>query len=187
MKIKRLHSLGLKFAMLPILAFLLPIGCTAKDDPNVIFLSQKENGYGKVMKDSIVSIMLNSKSLTCTLQSKNPADSLRQDTICSVPKDFHTVVKYLFFNEENFKSNETVYGKFTSWACLSFSGKKKQILYLELDFGLSKWRLLNGDKKIICSCDMKENNKQFLHLVRLFFPKDKTLKILDDNINAFKN
>lgn len=179
-----MHSLGLKFAMLPLLAFLLPIGCTAKDDPNAVFLSQKENGYGKVMKDSVVSIMLNSKGIACTLQSKNPADSLREDTICVIPKDFHAVVKYLFLNEKNFESNDTVYGKFSSWAQFCFYGKKNRVLYLELDFGLSKWRLLNGEKKMICSCDMKETNKQFLHLVRLFFPKDKTLKILDDNINA---
>lgn len=176
----------MRFALLSFFAVLLPMGCTAKNDPNAIFLSQKEDGYGKVIKDSIASIMLNPKSVTCTLQSKSPTDSLRQDTVCIVPKDFHTVVKYLFFDERNFKSDDTVYGKFTSWACFTFNGKKKQTLYLELDFGLSKWRLLNSEKKQICSCDMKENNKQFLHLVRILFPNDKTLKILHENIYASK-
>lgn len=184
---KRSSSLIGKFAVLSFLAVLLPMGCSAKDDPNAIFLSQKENGYGKAIKDSIASIMLNPKSVKCTLQSKNPTDTLRQDTVCVVSKDFHSVVKYLFFDENNFKSDDVVYGKFIPWACLTFEGKKKQTLYLELDFGLSKWRLLNSEKKQICSRDMKENNKQFLHLVRLLFPQDKTLKVLQENFNAPKN
>lgn len=186
---RTLHSRSLigRLALLFLFVICLQMGCTAKTDPNAIFLSQKENGYGKAIKDSIASIILNSKSIKCNLQSKNPLDTLRQDSVCVVSKDFHSVVKYIFFNEENFKSDDVVYGKFIPWACLTFYGKKKQTVYLELDFGLSKWRLLNSGKKQICSRDMKEGNKQFLHLVRLLFPQDYTLKILNENINASKS
>ena len=33
--------------------------------------SQKDNGYGKVINDSIVAIIFDAKKVTCELQSKN--------------------------------------------------------------------------------------------------------------------
>ena len=150
------------------------------------FESQKEDGYGKVINDSIASIMFKAKSITCELQSQNPADTLRTDTLVSVPTKMHPVVFYLFFNKDNFQSSDTVYGKFETWACFKFEAKKKQTVFLELDFGLKKWRLLDANKKVICAQDMKENSAQFLHFTRLLFPKDLTLRLLNDNLKAVK-
>lgn len=167
-------------------AFTLCTSCDAfpKKDANSFFLSQKENGYGKVIKDSVASIMFNARSITCELQSKNPTDSLRQDSVTIVPKKLHSVVKFLFFNKDNFKSSDTVYGIFHSWACYKFEARKKQIVYLELDFSLKKWKLLDANKRLICTQDMKENSSQFLHFTCLLFPKDSTLKLLNDNLKA---
>lgn len=169
-------------------AFTMCTSCVAspRKDIKHILESQKETGYGKVMKDSIASIILDAKNVTCKLQSKNPSDSLRQDTVCHIPAKMQTIVQYLFFDEHNFQSDDSVYGKFETWVCFKFEAKKKQTVYLEMDFGLKKWRLLNGDKKQICSQDMKENNTQFLRLARLMFPKDKTLNLLNDNLNIKK-
>lgn len=169
-----------------LIVFTMCTSCNAfpKDELKNIFESQKENGYGEMVKDSIASIMLDTKSVTCELQSKNPADTLRQDTVTKVPSKMHTVIQYLFFNEKNFQSNDTVFGYFDSWACYKFEAKKKQIVYLEMDFSLRKWRLLDKNKKIICESDMKENSMQFLHFTRLLFPKDKTLELLNHNLSA---
>ena len=38
-------------------------------------------GYGKVINDSIVAIIFDAKKVTCELQSKNPSDITRNDTI----------------------------------------------------------------------------------------------------------
>ena len=57
-------------------------------------------------------------------------------------------------------------------------------MYLELDFGLKKWRLLNSYQDIVAIGDMKENNLQFLRFVRLLFPEDITLNLLYNNFNS---
>lgn len=172
--------------LLTVLTMCTSCMASPKDGIKNIFESQKENGYGKVMKDSISFVMFNTKRIVCELQSKNPADTLRQDTVMVVPSKMHAVVQFLFFDEKNFQSNDTVYGKFDSWVCYKFEARKKQAVYLELDFGLRKWRLLNDQKKQIYAFDMKENSRQFLHLTRILFPEDKTLKLLDDNLNVKK-
>lgn len=157
------------------------------DDIRSLILSQKEDGYGKVMKDSIANIIMDAKQVTCHLLSQNPLDSLREDTVRNLPKGAETILQYLFFNKSNFTGNKTVYGQFTPWARYTFQAKKKRTVHLELDFGLSKWRLLNHDMKEICMQDMKECNGQMLHLVSLLFPKDKTLNMLINNLNLKDN
>jgi len=155
-----------------------------KEDVKSFFESQKEEGYGKVINDSVATIMLNAKNITCELLSKNPADTLRHDTVAVVPAKMHGVVQYLFFNKENFESEDTVYTKFETWAVYKFEAKKKQIVFLELDFSIRKWRLLDANHKLICAQDMKSTSSQFLHFTRLLFPKDMTLTLLNDNLKA---
>lgn len=187
MKKKILNRLTMKGACL-FIALTFCMSCDAspktKMDAKLFFYSQKEDGYGKVMKDSVASIMFNAKSITCELQSKNPADSLRQDSVVIVPEKIQPIVQFLFFNKNNFQSSETVYGIFNSWACYKFEARKKQTVYLELDFSLKKWRLLDANKRLICTQDMKENNLQLLHFTRLLFPQDLTLKLLNDNFKT---
>lgn len=181
-----------RFLRIPLLLFvtsMLCVSCSASPRNREIknmFESQKEDGYGKVLNDSIASIVLDARKITCELQSKNPSDTSRTDTVAVVPSRFNAVMTYLFLDKENFKSDDTVYGGFQSWACYEFKLSKKKVVYLELDFGLRKWRLLDKNKKQICMQDMKKNNMQFLRFTRMLFPQDKTLKILNDNLSAIK-
>lgn len=171
-----------------LIVFTMCTSCNAspKNEVKDIFDSQKELGYGKVMKDSIASIIFEAKNVTCELQSKAQADTLRQDSIAKVPAKLVPTLQYLFANPDNFQSNDTIFTKFDSWACYKFEAKKKQVVYLELDFGIRKWRLLDSKKKTICGSDMKENNKQFIYFTRVLFPKDKTLELLNNNLKAAK-
>lgn len=171
-----------------LIVFTMCTSCSAcsKKGAQDLLCSQKELGYGKVMKDSIASIIFEAKSVTCELQSKNPADTLRQDSIIKVPSKYIPTLQYLFANPDNFQSNDTVFAKFNSWVCYKFEAKKKQVVYLEMDFGIRKWRLLDSKKKVICGSDMKENNMQFIYFTRLLFPKDKTLELLNNNLKAIK-
>ena len=134
--------------------------CNAEPPTDIrdLIKAQKANGYGKVINDSIADIIMNPKLVNCQLVSKNPTDSLRQDTLRTLSKGMETVLIYLFFNEENFKGNQTVYGNFIPWVRFTFNAKKKRTVYLELDFGLAKWRLLDKDKKVFCMQDMKVQN-----------------------------
>lgn len=169
-----------------LIVFTVCTSCKAspKNEMKDILNSQKELGYGKVMKDSISSIIFETKNVTCELQLKAQADTLRQDSIAKVPAKLIPTLQYLFANPDNFQSNETVFSKFNSWVCYKFEAKKKQVVYLEFDFGIRKWRLLNSKKKTICAFDMKENNMQFIYFTRILFPKDKTLELLN---NSLKN
>ena len=160
--------------------------CTAsgKKELKAILTANKDDGYGKVMKDSVADIILDARHIICQLQSKAQEDTLRQDTVCSLPSKAIPIVQYLFFDSDNFKSDNVVYGMFESWACFKIEASKKRAVYLELDFGLGKWRLYDKDKKQICQQDMNENRMPFIHLTRLFFPNDVTLRILYNNLKA---
>lgn len=171
-----------------LIVFTMCTSCNASPNSEIkkLFDTQKELGYGKVVKDSVASIIFNAKTVTCELQSKNPVDTLRQDSISKVPEALESTLQYLFFNPENFQSNDTVFGNFNSWVCYKFEAKKKQIVYIEMDFGIRKWRLLDSKKKVICGSDMKENNIQFIFFTKLLFPKDMTLELLNNNLKTIK-
>lgn len=175
-------------SLIMLITFTMCTSCIAspKNEIKTLIEITKDDGFGKVMKDSISNIIFESKRIVCELQSKSPEDSLRQDSVIVIPSKLISVVQYLFFDVNNFKSNDVVYGKFDSWVCYKFESRKKQILFLEIDFGLSKWRLLDKNKTQICMQDMKENNLQFIRLTRLLFPKDKTLNMLYNNLNKQK-
>lgn len=162
------------------------IGCTAsgKKQMQLFYESEKDNCFGKVINDSLANIILNAKRLTCELVSKSPEDIERSDTTRVVPKNMIPITQFLFFDINNFKSNDVVYGQFVTWAYLKFESRKHRTVYLHLDFGLCKWKLLDKEKNVICTMDMKENNMQFLRFLRLMFPYDKTLNILYNNLTS---
>lgn len=171
-----------------LIVFTMCTSCNAspKSEMRKILESQKELGYGKVIKDSVASIIFDAKTITCELQPKVTVDSLRHDSILKVPEKLVSTLQYLFFNPDNFQSDETVFANFTSWVCFKFEAKKKQVVYLEMDFGIHKWKLLDSQKKLICQADMKECNMQFLYFTRVLFPNDKALEILNNNLKSIK-
>lgn len=173
-----------KNAVLFLLVLLLTSCATYKKSgaTNELVLKCDSTMYAKLLNDSIAGIVLNSNRVTCSLQSLNPIDTIRTDSIRTLPSDLSTIVKYLFFEPTNFKSNDIVYGNFSSSACYTFRTGNAQVVHLELDFGLKKWKLLDGDKKEVCISDMKNCNLFFLRLTRIIFPTDKTLDLLYNNL-----
>ena len=171
-----------------LIVFTMCESCNAspKKEFKKILETHKENGYGKVLPDSIANIMLDANKIMCELISKNPADTLRSDSVAKVPSLLRPIVKFLFFNEQNFRSNDIVFARFDPWVCYTFHAGKRAFVYLEMDFGLRKWRLLDKDRNQIYGADMKEINMQFLYLTRLLFPQDLTLKYLNDSLNAIE-
>lgn len=171
-----------KNAVLFLLALLLTSCATYKScATDELVLKCDSTMYAKILNDSIAGIVLKSNSVTCSLQSLNPIDTVRTDSIRTLPSDLSTIVKYLFFEPTNFKSNDIVYGNFSPSACYLFRTRDAQVVYWELDFGLKKWKLLDGDKKEICVSDMKTSNLFLLRLTRIIFPTDKTLDLLYNN------
>lgn len=139
------------------------------------------------LTDSITSIINTSENILCQLITLNPIDTTRVDSVKSVPCDLNPVIRFLLSDPRNFMSNEIVYGNFSPTVEYVFTSKKGQKICLALDFGLRKWRLLNVNKEILASADMKANNLQFLRVTRIIFPKDSTLEILNDNIISEQN
>lgn len=139
---------------------------------------------GWLVSDSIYDIVMNARSITCELQALNPLDTVRKDTVRTLSRKMIPVVQFLFSDSNNFKSNDIVYGHFSSLACYKFTSSKRRVVFLELDFGLRKWRLLSCDRSVLYTFDMKENYLQFLRLTRLCFPDDLTLELLYNNLTA---
>lgn len=149
---------------------------------NELVLKSDSTVYVNLLNDSIAGIVLNSNLVVCQLQSLNPIDSIRTDSVRTLPKNMNAVIKYLFFDPSNFRSNDIVYGRFSSSARYTFKTRHGQILYLDLDFGLKKWRLLDSNGNEICISDMKSSNLFFLRFTRLIFPNDMTLNLLYNNL-----
>lgn len=146
------------------------------------FILEKDSCYTKVINDSVANIIIGARTIVCELVNKNPVDSIRSDSVKILQRKISSIIQYLFFDPYNFRSNQIVYGDFSPSACIIFKATSKRVVYLDLDFGLKKWRLLDYNRNIIAISDMKENNLQFLRFIRLQFPKDITLKLMFDNL-----
>ena len=165
--------------------------CAKKDneakDLKTYLNVNKEKGFGCVLPDSISDIIISADRISCRLEAKSPEDTLRVDEcVVEIPNTLQPIVKFMFLNEQNFQSDNIVYGKFNPWAVYIFQKNKKEQVTLELDFGLSKWRLLDNGQQQIFGGDMKELNMQFLSITRMLFPDDITLNLLNDNLKFLK-
>lgn len=185
MKIKLLISI---FSA-SLITIMMSAGCktSSKKDYKQFFETNKEEGFGKVLSDSISNIIIDANKISCKLIKENCEDSISKQNFMEVPSKFCPTVKFLFLNEQNFQSNDLVFGQFAPWVEYVFYAKKKGRVKLELDFGLRKWRLLNQENEQIFGGDMKEMNMQFLYLTRLLFPNDEILNLLNEKIKYLKN
>lgn len=170
-----------------LLMMFICMSCTARSThKNLCYTIEKDSRvYAKIVNDSIAQIISEARTAACILKNRNPIDSTRNDSTINIQrKKVLPILQYLFFDPNNFKSNQIVYGNFSSSACITFKASSKKKVHLELDFGLKKWRLLNSHQDIVAIGDMKENNLQFLRFFRLLFPEDITLNLLYNNLNS---
>ena len=140
--------------------------------------------YANAVNDSITDIILRAKKICCKLQVRNLQDSTRTDTLKMMPRDLRNVFKYMILDPDNYKSNDIVYGLFSPSICYKICQSRRKYVYVEFDFGLRKWRLLDSKKEVLHTGDMKENNLQFLRFSRAIFPKDKVLRLLHNNLKS---
>ena len=148
--------------------------CSQKSETASAFSSSIDTCYKSFIPDSIVSIIAETKTVKMNIDS-SMSDPATNNMMYNCSKEVNSVVKYLLFDDENYRTDTLVKGHFTPWVQVTFEGKKKKSVYLELDFGLWKWRLLDSTKKVICIRDMGTNRKQFLRLVRTIYPSNKKL------------
>ncbi|HIT16445.1 MAG TPA: hypothetical protein IAA88_08715 [Candidatus Avimuribaculum pullicola] len=136
------------------------------------------------VKDSITEIILNFKKVECKLQGKNPKDTNRIEVKKKLPRKLNEVLRYILLDEDNYKSNDIVYGAFSSTIRYKIIQSRRIYVYAEFDFGLRKWRILNSKEEVLFQWDIKENNLQMLRFSRVVFPEDETLKILQNNLKS---
>lgn len=170
------------------LIILLGVSCfgSSKKDFHSIMETQKDSGYGKILTDSIVNIIVGAKSVKCELKSKNPQDTLRRDTIVNIPKKMLPILQYLFLNPENFQSDKVIYSPFDPWVEFKFKSRRKKELLLQLDLGSGKWQLLNKSEQKIAQGDLRNSKNQFLNFTQMLFPEDVTLKMLNENLKEIQ-
>lgn len=134
--------------------------------------------------DSIINIISYFKRVECELQGKNPQDTLRVITKKVLPRKYNEVLRYILLDDDNYKTNDIVFGLFSSSITYKIIQSRRKYVYAEFDFGLRKWQILDSNSKVLFQGDIKENNLQMLRFSRLIFPDDVTLKILQDNLKA---
>lgn len=134
--------------------------------------------------DSITNIIAHFRKVECELQDRNPKDTTRVDSIKKLPRKLNEVLRYLLLDEDNYKSNDIVYGLFSSSIRYKLYQSKEKYIFVEFDFGLRKWQVLDSKKEVLFQRDIKENNLQMIRFSRMVFPEDETLKILQNNLKA---
>ncbi len=140
--------------------------------------------YANTITDSIANIILNFRKVECELQNRNPQDTTKVNAKKILPRKLNEVLRYILLDEDNYKSNDIVYGLFSSSIRYKLYQSRKNYVFVEFDFGLRKWQILNSKEDVLIQGDIKENNLQMLRFSRMVFPKDETLKILHDNLRA---
>lgn len=168
--------------------FLIALTCLScqaspKDKDKVFLYSEKTEGWGAALNDSLALIVSNAKKVTCELLEKSTEDPGRIDSVCVLSKKEAAATEFVLLSPDNFKTDKTVYGIFRPWVSFTFEGKKKQKISIVLDLGLSKWQLASGDGKVIFQKDFV-NRAEIIRLLRIMFPKDITLRLLQQNLNA---
>lgn len=136
--------------------------------------------------DSIIRIMNHPPKITCVLGHANPTDSLRTDTTKVLPKELYPILEFLFWDPTNFESNDIVFGNFSPSVNYIIENRRDTQLTLQFDFGLKKWRILDKNSNIVIGADLKDERLPILRFTRLIFPYDRTLKMMNDNINSLQ-
>lgn len=134
--------------------------------------------------DSIINIISHFNRVECDLQGKNPQDTVRVITKKVLPRKYNEVLRYILLDDDNYKTNDIVFGLFSSSIKYKIIQSRRKYVYAEFDFGLRKWQILDSDSEVLFQGDIKENNLQMLRFSRLIFPDDATLKILQDHLKA---
>ena len=134
--------------------------------------------------DSIINIITHFRKVECELQNRNSQDSTRIDSKKTLPWKLNEVLRYMLLDEDNYKSNDVVFGLFSSSVRYKLFQSKKKYIFVEFDFGLRKWQILDSKKTLLFQGDIKENNLQMLRFSRVVFPEDETLKILYNNLRV---
>ena len=136
--------------------------------------SEIDTCFKKYLSDSIVAIIDDAKSvrmeLHAALQDSASTDSVR------VSKEIGGLVKFVILDDDSFLSDAPAKGLFRPWATIVYEGKKKKTVSVELDFGLWKWRIVDAERKVICTRDMGKNKKQFFRIINTLFPENQKLK-----------
>ncbi len=159
--------------------------CLHRASSSSLYDAQKSL-FGDSLNDSVADIIVNAKKVTCTLTSASPSAAPRTDSVCVLTDETRSIATYLLLDSSNFQTDKVIYAPFQSWASYRFEAGKKRYVTVDLDFGTSKWVLCDSAKQKVCGGDMPVMNTQWLRLTRLLFPKDETLKLLSDNLNAVR-
>lgn len=134
--------------------------------------------------DSINNIISHFKRVECELQGQNPQDTIRVIVKKVIPRKYNEVLRFILLDDDNYKTDDIVFGLFSSSIKYKIIQSRRKYVYAEFDFGLRKWQILDSNNEVIIRRDIKENNLQMLRFSRLLFPDDITLKILQDNLKA---
>lgn len=183
---------NLRFLSIPqvliVLMLSASVTCLASPKRTVVsVLAQADSTLcAKIVNDSISNIIAKARKVSCRLLTVDSKDSVQVDTVKSLSSGMKNILRYLLMDPSNQRSNDIVYGVFSPSVSYRFSVSSRRTVYLELDFGLKKWRILDVDYKELQMGDMKKNNIQFLRLSRIVFPTDKYLKLLNDNLNLLE-
>lgn len=120
--------------------------------------------------DSVSNIILEAKIITLTrLQEDKDVLTMKLD---SKQKD---LTKFLISTADNYRQNTIVFGLFMpSLYFTFFKGKENVKVYF--DFGLSKWKIVDEEKKIVAIFDLKSN--EILRLCNTLLPQDEFLTFI---------
>ena len=164
---------------------MLKVRCDSSNTNNARLIVEQDTFICvKTPIDSLINIISHFRKVECELQNRNPRDTIRVCANKLLSRKLNEVLRFILLDENNYKSNDIVFGLFSSSVRYKLCQSKNIYIYAEFDFGLRKWQILDSNSEVLFQGDIKENNLQMLRFSRLIFPDDVTLKILQDNLKS---
>lgn len=161
------------------------IGCATQAGCNSLPKSNARDGIkyqqstvAHPLGDSITSIIINAKSVKCSLIAKS--DTVPQNSVIELSQESKAIFLYLLCQPVNFQTDKIVYGRFMPWTRFTCAKGGNKVVHVEFDYSLKKWRILDHMRNTIVTGDTGTNNEQLMLFAQELFPLEPNLKLLSN-------
>ena len=124
--------------------------------------------------DSICDIISTAKTVNAEILGFKDSSFVAVENK-QLTKEQIAILDFLLDNPVNVASNDTTFGRFMPNISFRFISKRKEI-YVELDFGLRKWKVKDVNGQVLKEFDLK--SPEFLRFARTVFPNDEFINLM---------
>ena len=136
---------------------------------------QKKTGGENIktaLGDSISNIICNSQNVVAFVVGYDSVGHIEYQEHARLNSLQRHLIRFIIDDDRLYETNQPLYGLFSPSVRYKFS-YKKTCVYVDIDFGLTKWRICNSEGKALYTFDTPDHT--FLRLAHSLFPKNEAI------------